>query len=67
MPGSGVNKENCKLFKSEGFDFLHLSGSKKIPSISIPFGVNSEISFLKHELTECNISKIQDVVNLVKS
>ena len=67
MPGSGVNKENCKLFKSEGFGFLHLSGSKKIPSISIPFGVNSEISFLKHELSECNISKIQDVVNLVKS
>lgn len=67
MPGSGVNKENCKLFKSEGFGSLHLSASKKIPSISLPFGVNSEISFLKQELSECNISKIQDVINLVKS
>ena len=66
MPGSGVNKENCKLFKSEGFGSLHLSASKKIPSISLPFGVNSEISFLKQELSECNISKIKDVVNLVK-
>ena len=66
MPGSGVNKKNCKLFKSEGFKSIHLSGSKKVKSIAVPDGVNSEISFLNQQLRECNVSIIRDVINRLK-
>lgn len=66
MPGSGVNKDNCLLFKSEGFKSIHLSGSKKVKSIAVPDGVNSEISFLNQQLRECNVSIIRDVINRLK-
>ena len=66
MPGSGVNKDNCLLFKSEGFMSIHLSGSKKVKSIAVPDGINTEISFLNQQLRECNVSIIRDVINRLK-
>ncbi len=67
MPGSGVNEENCMLFKSEGFKAIHLSGSKINNPIAIPEGINTEISFLNQRWSESNVSKIQEVVTRVKA
>ena len=65
MPGSGINKDNCVLFKSEGFNAIHLSGSIVNPPIEVPDGVNKEISFLKQQWSESDVSKIKDVIRLV--
>lgn len=67
MPGSGVNETNCKLFKSENFKAIHLSGSKTNTPIEIPEGVNVKISFLNQHWRESNVSKIQEVVFRVKT
>ena len=32
LPGSGINKDNVKLFKNAGFEEIHASASKIIPS-----------------------------------
>jgi len=65
MPGSGVSEKNCVRFKEAGFKALHLSGSAAIDPIIIPEGVNNEISFLRQQLRESNISIIKEVVRTV--
>lgn len=63
MPGSGINASNCLEFKKYGFKALHLSGSKLLPSISIPEKVNSKISFLHQKIGESNQKNIRAVVD----
>jgi copper homeostasis protein len=65
MPGSGVSEKNCVRFKEAGFKALHLSGSAALDPIIIPEGVNNEISFLRQQLRESNISIIKEVVRTV--
>jgi copper homeostasis protein len=63
MPGSGINKSNCKLFQSSGFNAIHLSGWKAESQLEIPTGVNAEISFLNQQLGESDLKTIGEVVS----
>ena len=67
MPGSGINKTNCEVFKASGFSALHLSGSKPQSLISIPTGINNTISFLHQPLSVSDRQTIHEVVLKVKS
>jgi copper homeostasis protein CutC len=63
MPGSGINKSNCKLFQSSGFNAIHLSGWKAESQLEIPTGVNAELSFLNQQLGESDLKTIGEVVS----
>jgi len=67
MPGSGISLTNCELFKKAGFTSLHLSGAKTTPSMTIPNGVNKELSFLHQPLRESDVDTLSQVVKLFKS
>ncbi|MDA9851782.1 copper homeostasis protein CutC [Flavobacteriaceae bacterium] len=67
MPGSGVGDSNVELFKKAGFSSLHLSGSKELPSLFLPDGVNHDLSFLHQPLRESNQEVLQQVVQAFKS
>ena len=66
MPGSGINDKNCSYFKEAGFKAIHLSGSVPLEPISIPSGVNQEMSFLNQEILESNSSVLKKVIQQIR-
>jgi len=66
MPGSCINDKNCSYFKEAGFKAIHLSGSVPLEPISIPSGVNQEMSFLNQEILESNSSVLKKVVQQIR-
>ena len=67
MPGSGVGVLNCKKFKKEGFKYIHLSAGVDIQSISIPDGINQNLSFLKQKIRHSDKQTLIEVVKSLKS
>jgi copper homeostasis protein CutC len=67
MPGSGVGVSNVKRFKEAGFTSLHLSGRKDGTSLSIPEGINQELSFLHQSIQESETETLRQVVQVFKS
>lgn len=57
LPGSGINKENCKQFKYAGFAEIHTSASKKIRE--------STIFFDKTTQTVSDINTIQEIIKII--
>ena len=67
MPGSGVGVSNVERFKEAGFTSLHLSGGKDGTPLSIPKGVNQELSFLHQSIRESDTETLRLVVQGFKS
>ena len=67
MPGSGIDSDNCVVFKNGGFKSIHLSGGVGSPDLKPPSGVNKNLSFLKQNLRESDTKTISEVVNIFKS
>jgi len=67
MPGSGINIDNCLLFKQANFKALHLSGSKECTPMVLPEGVNHSLSFLNQPLKESDAGVLKKFVQKVKT
>lgn len=66
MPGSGINVENAAIFKSKGFDVIHLSGTKFRTSLLKPPSISMNSSQFLDE-TKIAISDEQTLGAVLKS
>lgn len=69
MPGSGINLENIQIFKENGFDAIHLSGSKwrKTLSSKPPITMNNAKFLSDDSIAVSDLDLLKEVVDIVKN
>jgi len=66
QPGGGIDKNSALLFKNEGFESIHLSGTRE-EKWSRPIPKSTDNTFIKQTVRRPSFKKMEDVIVIAKN
>ena len=66
QPGGGIDKSSALLFKNEGFESIHLSGTRE-EKWSRPIPKSTDNTFIKQTVRRPSFKKMEDVIVIAKN
>jgi len=66
QPGGGIDKNSALLFKNEGFESIHLSGTRE-EKWNRPIPKSTDNTFIKQTVRRPSFKKMEDVIVIAKN
>ena len=66
QPGGGIDKSSALLFKNEGFESIHLSGTRE-EKWNRPIPKSTDNTFIKQTVRRPSFKKMEDVIVIAKN
>ena len=66
QPGGGIDKNSALLFKNEGFESIHLSGTRE-EKWSRPIPKSTDNTFIKQTVRRPSFKKMEDIIVIAKN
>ena len=66
QPGGGIDKSSALLFKNEGFESIHLSGTRE-EKWSRPIPKSTDNTFIKQTVRRPSFKKMEDIIVIAKN
>ena len=66
QPGGGIDKSSALLFKNEGFESIHLSGTLE-EKWNRPIPKSTDNTFIKQTVRRPSFKKMEDIIEIAKN